>query len=428
MLCALYFFSFIDRMALGLLVDPIKQTLDVSDLQIGLLIGPAFAIFYGVLGLPIAALADAGDRRRLILGGVTLWGICTLAFSFADAFWMLVVLRVGLAVGEAVLTPATYSLIADWFPPKTRAFPATIYAWSGQFGGKLGVAATALLVGAIVERGVFADSPLFSSFASWQIIFLLLGAATMVLVLIAMVVLKEPARIKSTLHQNEGSGLKESLLYMVRNYRVYFCLILGGSLNTIVPAALGAWTPQLLRRNYGWEISQAGLAFGVVLATASVVGYLIFPRIVEYVRNRTGNSEVIVNAALLSSLAGNLSFAAAMLAPSAVIFLILMGLGFSITVFAILLPITSMPIIAPPRMRAVTSATNQLISVAVALSLGPVLAPLFGSLWFADQGERALSWGVMTCALLIPLVTLPMLLWARRPVTDALRAQLEQSA
>lgn len=428
MLSTLYIFSFVDRLVLGLLVDPIKATLAISDLQIGLLMGPAFAIFYGVLGLPIAALADAGDRRRLILAGVMLWGICTFASAFAAAFWVLVVLRIGLAVGEAVLTPATYSLIADWFTPAKRTFPATIYAWSGQLGGMLGIAATALLVRAVVEQGVFQDIPFFSSFASWQTVFFILGAVTMLLVLATMVVLKEPVRIRSALHDDKVGGLQESLRYMLKNRRIYACIILGGSLNTIVTAALAAWAPQLLRRNYGWEVSQAGVAFGIAIACASVLGYLVLPWIVETIRRRSGNNRVIINAALLSSLVGNLLMAAAVLAPSAPAFLVLMALGYAISVYSILLPITSIPIIAPPRMRAVASAANQLVSVAVALSLGPVLAPLFGSLFFADQGEQALSLGVLVCALLVPVITVPMLIWSRRPFTDALRAELEQSA
>jgi MFS family permease len=425
MLCSLYFFSFIDRTVLSLLVDPIKETLGVSDVQIGLLMGPTFAVFYGILGLPIASLADAGNRRLLIVFGALLWGTCTFASAFVGVFWLLAALRVGLAIGEAVLTPAAYSLIGDWFPPKRRAFPATIYSWSGQLGAMIGVAITAALVGVVVEKGALDHVAALSSFASWQIVFLLLGSGTFLLTLLAVFVFREPVRMPAQSDAPEKTGLRENLLFLWRNRRLYVGLILGAGLNTLVPAALGSWAPQLLKRNYGWAVSDAGVAIGIMLTITSAIAFLIIPRIVDYWRDRTKNGYVNINVAIASSLVGNLiSAAAVVLAPSAYWFLGLMALGSLTLTYSGLLATITIPIIAPPRMRAVTVACYLLIVSALTLSLGPVLPPWFARLWFSNHGDQALSWGIMVCAIGVMFITLPMLTWTRRPFSEELSKQL----
>jgi predicted MFS family arabinose efflux permease len=117
----LYLVSFVDRFILALLVQPLKQDLGISEVQLGLLFGTAFALFYALLGLPFARLADRYDRRRLILAGAVLWSLSTIASGFANSYGWLVLLRVGLAIGEAALTPGGF--FADRRPVSLSSAP-----------------------------------------------------------------------------------------------------------------------------------------------------------------------------------------------------------------------------------------------------------------------------------------------------------------
>ena len=112
-----YIFSFIDRQILNLLVEPIQQDLNLSDTQISLLQGMAFALFYTLMGIPIARLADVANRRTIIATGVFLWSLMTALCGLTKTFWQLFAARIGVGVGEAALSPPSYSLFSDYFPP-----------------------------------------------------------------------------------------------------------------------------------------------------------------------------------------------------------------------------------------------------------------------------------------------------------------------
>jgi MFS family permease len=427
MLCILYFMSFVDRSVLSLLVGPIKSSLAVSDIAMGFLMGPSFALFYGVIGLPIAALADRGNRRRLILAGVLLWSLCTVGSAFVTSFWQFAALRAGLAIGEAVLTPAAYTLIADWFSVKKRHLPTTVYAWSGQLGAMLGVAVIALLIRWVFEQGGLRGIAFFDQFQRWQLIFLVLGSATLVCWVAAIGVLREPKRIE-TAGEHHDTGLIDTMKFMGRNPRLYVGLILGCGFNTIVLAGFLAWGPQLMERSYGWKMSDIGFAIGTALTVSSVAGLLLIPRAIDWWRERTGNPAIPANLSILASIAGNFLFTAGSLASSAFLFLVLMASGVAFVCAAGLLATTSIPIIAPARMRAVISATYLLITSAFSLSIGPVLVPFFAGVWALGSGQQSLAKGIFACSLMVPALTVPLMLWMRKPLTEELQRKLYGSA
>ena len=124
-----YTSSFIDRQILTLLVDPIRRDLTISDTQFSLLAGIAFSLFYTLMGLPLARLSDRGSRRMIVLVGVAVWSLMTVACGFAASFWGLFAARIGVGIGEATLSPAAYSLISDYFPPERRASLSAIHRW-----------------------------------------------------------------------------------------------------------------------------------------------------------------------------------------------------------------------------------------------------------------------------------------------------------
>ena len=127
-LVVVYTFNFIYRQILSILLEPIKQDLGLSDTALCMLTGFAFALFYATLGIPIARLADRGNRRNIIAGALTIWSVMTALSGLAQNFWHLLIARIGVGVGEAGCSPPAHSMIADYFPAENRATALGIYA------------------------------------------------------------------------------------------------------------------------------------------------------------------------------------------------------------------------------------------------------------------------------------------------------------
>src|SRR5262249_8001326 len=141
-----YVVSFVDRQILGLLVGPIQQDLHIGYKQLSLLMGLTFAVFYTLFGIPLGRLADTGSRRSLIAVGITLWSVMTAGCGLPRSFWQLAVMRVGVGVGEAALSPSAYSLIADYFPPQRRSMAISVYTMGIYLGSGLAFVLGGLVV------------------------------------------------------------------------------------------------------------------------------------------------------------------------------------------------------------------------------------------------------------------------------------------
>jgi MFS family permease len=170
----LYMVSFIDRMIINLLIPAIQKDLLISDTDISLIIGFAFALFYVLFGLPAGRLADLSNRRNLVIVGVALWSIMTAGSGLARSYWQLFLARVGVGVGEATLSPASYSLISDYFPPRRLATAMSVYAMAMNLGAGL-----ALLIGGAAIAAISGmpemSLPVLGVMRPWQLTFLLVG-------------------------------------------------------------------------------------------------------------------------------------------------------------------------------------------------------------------------------------------------------------
>ena len=169
-----YVFSFIDRTILNLLVAPIRRDLDINDTQMSVLMGSAFALAYTFFGIPLGRMADSQNRRGLIAVGFVVWSLFTAGCGLAKNFWQMLLMRIGVGVGEASLSPAAYSLIYDYFPPHRRATALSVYGTGIYLGGGL-----ALLLGGVVIKLASAQEswvlPIIGETRPWQVIFLMVG-------------------------------------------------------------------------------------------------------------------------------------------------------------------------------------------------------------------------------------------------------------
>jgi len=267
-----YGFSIVDRIGLGLLVQPIEADLHISDSLMGLLQGVAFALFYGLLGLPLGLLADRTNRRALITAGITVWSAATFACGLASGFPGLFLARIGVGAGEATLSPAGASMIADYFPVKERPKAYGVYAVGTSIGSGM-----AFLLGAaaidlaghlrLVEPGLFAR------FATWKIVFMLIGLPGLLVGAIFALTVKEPVR------RGEAKPARVSvaplLALLSSEALVYAGVIAGAVLNTTAIYALVAWFPTFLIREHGMSASEIGRllgTFGVPCGILSCLG------------------------------------------------------------------------------------------------------------------------------------------------------------
>ena len=191
-LMGIYLNSFLDRQILGLLVDPIKADMKISDTQMGFLMGPSFAIFYIIAGLPIGWLADRMSRRVLIAVGQFFWSLASVSFGLGRTYTQLLGARVAVGVGEASLSPSAYSIITDLFPPRRLGTALSVYG----MGIFLGAGVANLAGGYVLDftgTGAVFDLPLVGQRKSWQIVFFFIAAPTIPLTLL-LLTMREPIR------------------------------------------------------------------------------------------------------------------------------------------------------------------------------------------------------------------------------------------
>jgi MFS family permease len=273
-LMVLYIVSLIDRQVLTLLIEPIQRDLELSDTQVSLLIGFAFALMFTIAGLPIARLADRSNRRNIITIGLAFWSLATLACGMAQNFWQLFFARTGVGIGEAALSPSAYSMIADYFPPEELGRGMAVYTMGLYLGSGI-----AMLVGStVVSLLIGTESvvvPLIGEVRPWQIVFLVVGAPGLLIALIFRLSVKEPARrellsprMPTQLHvPPEGLGV-----FLKTNLRTLSLVFMAFTFAGIASIGLLGWGPEFLRRTYDWPIAQAGYAYGVCLLVLGGTG------------------------------------------------------------------------------------------------------------------------------------------------------------
>ncbi|MDB6091807.1 MAG: hypothetical protein JWN85_4591 [Gammaproteobacteria bacterium] len=263
--------SYTDRQVLSLLVDPIRSDLGISDTRISLLLGTAFAVVYGIAGLPLGFLADRTSRRNLIFAGVLVWSCGTLACGFAHTFGQLFAARIVVGLGEAVLSPAAISLISDYFPPARRGTAVGCFL----SGIAMGIGASILIGGGVlhaVEHGALANTPL-ATLAPWRLVLLVIGAPGMAWAL-AILLIREPVR-RVTEGSLEATAASSGATWRSTTWARVIPIYLVVAAASLVDNAVGAWAPTLLIREFARDPAQVGVELGLLLTAGFGGGVLI---------------------------------------------------------------------------------------------------------------------------------------------------------
>ena len=263
-LLIVYIFNFIDRQIVNILAEPIRLELGLSDTQIGLMTGLAFALFYTVLGLPIARFSDRSTTNRpwLIGGALAIWSAMTALCGLAQNFIQLLLARIGVGVGEAGCTPPAHSLIADMVEPSKRSSALAFYALGIPIGTLLG-----MLIG-----GLLADS------VGWRNAFLIVGLPGIALAVVVFTYLKDPRRTgmmqAGTQQSAEQMPMKVALKAMFSS-RAFVLLVAAGSAAAFLAYGKVTWITIFFQRTHGLTPGETGLWFGLVNGGAGIAGTVL---------------------------------------------------------------------------------------------------------------------------------------------------------
>jgi MFS family permease len=378
--------SYIDRFLPSLLVASIKRDLELSDFQVGLLLGPAFGIFYVLVGLPIGWLADRVNRRSILAVGISLWCAMTATAALTRTFIPLFCTRLGVGLGEAAVAPCSISLLNDYFPPAKRARAISLFM-AGTFLG----AGSAFLFGGPIVHAIAQLPPFhlpgFGELRPWQMAFALVGLPGFALSAL-MFTIREPLRqdqVKSGL-RTDASGrasLGAALGYIRQRWRAFGTLFLASSA-VVSMGSLAFWNVALFGRTWGWDVRDVGIATGALFFIGGPIGTVIAVRLM----NRwlaAGRPDATLRALWVGLCFAVPGFALYPLMPSAELAVFAMLFAFIGQAIATAAGPSSLSLIAPGQIKSQAVATYYLVLGVFGQLLGPPPVGLMTDL-FGDPG------------------------------------------
>jgi MFS family permease len=382
--------SQLDRQLPALLVRPLKQEFAISDTAFSLLQGYGFAIFYTLAGLPLGRFVDEGNRRNLIIAGLLFWSIATALFAFAQSYTHLLLARVGVGIGEAVLAPAAYSLIADYIEPGRRGRALAAYYVSLAIGSGASLLLGGWLLKVIPHSGVPIAG--LGVFSSWRAAFLFAAAPGVPLAVLMALSLREPKRRELTDAPTSAMApsIGEFTRYLRQHSATFLRVLTYPTLLSIIGYGTLAWAPAQFDRRFAIPPSRSGVVIGILVATAGAIGTLLSGFLSDYF------SRLRVSAARL-----RVAFIGVLLLPAPAVLWPLSGspdvayMLLFLTVFSLSIAQSAAPAliqsVVPNRMRGLAIATYLLLAGLMGIGLGPTLVALLTDFVFKDSGALRYS-------------------------------------
>ncbi len=379
LLVVVYVFNFIDRSILSILLESIKEEFQVSDTYLGLLSGPAFAILYTIVGLPIARWSDRGTRRSIIALAVLVWSGMTAVTGFAQNFTHLVLARIGVGVGEAGCSPPAHSLISDFFPPARRATALAIYSLGIPIGGGIG-----FLAGGWLDE-----------FFDWRTAFLVVGAPGVLLALIVRLTLAEPerGRFDSPGESRARQMSVREVLRFMNGLKAFRHMAIAAALHAFYGYGSSAFVAAFFRRSHSMDPGELGTWLAFIAFTAGAAGTFLG----GYVSDRLGARDqrwymwlpalataIFIPFAVLLYLWPEPYVALTLYIPGAVLGGMYLGPTFAMT-----------QSLVPPNMRATAAAILLFVINIVGLGLGPQGVGILSDLLVPAFGNESLRYALL---------------------------------
>lgn len=380
-----YTLAFVDRQILAFLVGPLKADLHMSDTQIGLLQGAAFALFYTFLGLPMGMLADRMSRRNIIAWGVFFWSLMTSLSAFARSAFTLTMARMGLGLGEATLNPCAFSMVTDYFPKERLATAMSVYTMGIQIGSGL-----AMIVGGLVTQAVMNlppyDVPLFGEMAPWRVSFLVVGVPGVLITLLILTMREPPRRalLRTGTAVAPPLSIPQSLRFMKERWRSIFGIAVMIGTQAMANYALLSWGPAFFERVHGWSRAQIGLMLGIITLVCGCLGLITGGRLADR-WHQQGIPHGTLRVGLINLIGVGLTLPLAMLLPNPYWTIAMLV----VAVFFIGLPIgtgyAALQVLLPNQTRGFVTACVLFVVNLFGLGLGAALPSLFTDFLFRDE-------------------------------------------
>jgi len=401
-LTLVYVFSFIDRQILNLLVAPIRRDLAITDFQMSLLMGFSFAIFYTFFGMPMGRLADMRSRRGLIAVGFAVWSLFTAGCGLARNYTQMLLLRMGVGVGEATLSPAAYSMITDCFPPRRLATAISVYSMGIYIGAGLAMLLGGWVIGLAAGRESWV-LPLVGAVRPWQVIFFMVGLPGVLLSLL-MFTVREPER--------RGAGttpppVAEVAQYLKSNWRTMISHNVGFALISFSNYGAAAWIPTFYIRSFGWTARDIGLVFGAMTATVGTLGIVAGGRFADWLGAR-GYRDATMRVGVLVSLAWVVPGVLIYLVGDATLSLVFLGVAQFFTSAPFGVAPAAIQQVMPAPMRGQASAVYLFFVNLIGLGLGPSAVAALTDYVFRD--DKMVGWSLLVTTVTAHAVS-ALLLW-----------------
>lgn len=416
-----YIFSFIDRQIMTLLIEPVRADLALNDTQFGLLHGLAFALFYATMGIPIAHLSDHRSRPRIIAAGVCVWSLATAACGLAHSFWQLFVARILVGTGEATLTPATYSMLADYFPKDQLGRAVAVFSTGSFIGSGLAFLAGGVFISLVPRLGLDAI-PLIGDMRPWQATFVLIGLPGVIVGALVALTVRDPprqddARDRHVAGASPQATFSDVLAFWARHRAVFAYHFIGFCFASMALYQLLAWGPAIFIRTHGLTPSQTGYLLGIVTLVASTTGVLASGWLTDWLLRRgrgdapmlagaIGGAGIVVPIALLPWAAG--------LQSATVLF----GAALFFASFPMPPSTAVIQLLAPNRMRSRISAMFLFCNSLFGLALGAALVGMLND--FVFRTAAAVTTSVAIVVGTSAVATAVLLVGGMRPFRESL--------
>ena len=397
----------LDRGIIALMVDPMKRDLGLSDFQISLLQGFAFAAFYAVGGVPMGWLGDRYGRRWILLIGASVWSLMTGLCGLAHNFWQLFAARVGVGIGEATLAPSSYAMVPDLLPRNRQALGMGIVAAASTVGGSV-----SLIVGGFAVQWALSREGLFG-LHSWQLVFLIIGLPGLLLAPMVLLIPRTAQKKTNTNALPAGEYRR-----WLKEHRAYLIPLMGAvAFHAVTSYAIASWTPAFMSRTFGMSAATIGASLGTISGLAGIFGSVLAGLVVDALHSRgvqdahlkfmIGNCAIMTGVGLVTYL----------LLPTPALLLVGIGALYLLAPF-LTIALPHVHLVVPAAFRGRTIAIVTLGVQLIGATVGPSSVALLTENVFG--GPQHVGYGLATAVAVSALLSLVCCALCIRPGRQAL--------
>jgi MFS family permease len=413
-----YIFAFVDRIALSLVLDPIREDLGLNDTQVSALAGFAFVICYVIFAFPFGRWVDKRARPGALTLGITVWSAAMVACGFATSFWQLFVGRMLVGTGEAAVNPVAYSTIPDSFPPERRSSAMAVFASGSTIGGGLAVYLGSLILG-WAER-VQPVLPVVGALAPWQLLFIGLGLPGLLVAILIHFTLRDPPRRVTVA---TDTSVRSVVDYFTAHRGLFAMMFIGFSGFAIINYSFMVWGPTYFMRVHQLNISQVGLLMGLGFAVFGTLGVLLGGLWADRAR-RFGHIDAPVRIAIRIAMIQAPFFLVAYLSPNPVVAVVFFCGGMFSAAMIGGLQGAMVQSLTPNRMRGQASAVFLTVVNVIGLGLAPMITAIMTDYVFGDPAQigKSLATTIAFATAMILVLLISGQQRARQRATEVLDA------